>query len=377
MKKKRIYLSPPHLSGKEAQKLEEVLRSNWISTTGPALDEFEAEFCKVTGARHAVALNSGTAAIHLAMILAGVTPGDEVICSTFTFVASANPILYGGAKPIFIDSETATWNLSPDLLVDFLRNRARISRIPKALLLVHLYGQAAEIDRIKHICNEHNILLIEDAAEALGAKYHGRTVGLDGELGVYSFNGNKIITTSGGGMLVTRSEEQAQLARKLASQAKDAAPHYQHSLQGYNYRLSNVLAAIGLSQLKVLDERIAARRAIFDRYRSALKDLAGVSFMPEPQGFFSTRWLTCILVDPKKAGVDREKIRTHLENFQIESRPLWKPMHLQPLFRGYDCVGGQTAERFFEQGLSLPSGSSLTLEEQQRVIELIRQCFSK
>lgn len=372
---KRIYLSPPHLSGEEMKRIQNVLLSNWISSTGPELDAFETEFCRMTGARYVVALNSGTAAIHLAMLLAGVGPGDEVMCSTFTFVASANPILYVGAKPIFIDSELKTWNLSPDLLEEFLKKRAKQSKIPKALVLVHLYGQAAEIDSIKRICNEYNVILIEDAAEALGAKYRGRTVGLDGPYGIFSFNGNKIITTSGGGMLVTSSEEKAVLARKLATQAKDPAPHYQHSMRGYNYRFSNILAAIGVSQLHVLNQRIAARREIFKRYENSLKDLPGVSFMPEPEGFFSTRWLTCLLIDPKKSKINREKIRLHLESLQIESRPLWKPMHLQPLFHSVETVGGKVSEKFFEEGLSLPSGSALTSEEQQQVIDAVRKCF--
>jgi len=373
---KKIYLSPPHLSGEEISRIQDVIQSNWISSAGPELDVFEAEFCRVTGARHAVALGSGTAAIHLSMILAGIRPGDEVLCSTFTFVASANPILYEGARPIFVDSEPSTWNLSPDLLADFLKKRAKKGKIPKALVLVHLYGQAADVDPIRKICAEYGVLLIEDAAEALGAKYRGRTVGLDGRFGIFSFNGNKIITTSGGGMLVTETAEQALLARKLASQAKDAAPHYQHSLRGYNYRLSNVLAAIGIGQLHVLDQRVKARREIFQRYQAALKDLPGVSFMPEPEGFFSTRWLTCLLVDPERSGgTDREKIRKHLETLQIESRPLWKPMHLQPLFSGCEVVGGGLSEKLFEHGLSLPSGSSLGPADQQRVIEAVTSCF--
>ena len=372
---KKIYLSPPHLSGEEIRRIQDVILSNWITTTGPEIETFEAEFCRVTGAKHAVALGSGTAAIHLSMILSGVVAGDEVICSTFTFVASANPILYEGAKPVFIDSDLQTWNMSPDLLGEFLKKRARTRKLPKALILVHLYGQSADIDPIKKLCDEYGVILIEDAAEALGAKYHGRPVGLDGRYGIFSFNGNKIITTSGGGMLVTEDADQAALARKLASQAKDAAPHYQHSLRGFNYRLSNVLAAIGVSQLHVLDQRIKARREIFQRYQDALKDLPGVSFMPEPTGFFSTRWLTCLLIDPKQARIDREKVRKHLESLQIESRPLWKPMHLQPLFSGCEAVGGDVSAELFEKGLSLPSGSSLGRSDQQRIIDGVRSCF--
>lgn len=372
---KKIYLSPPHLSGEEIKRIQDVILSNWITTTGPELEAFETEFCRVTGAKHAIALGSGTAAIHLSMILAGIGLDDEVMCSTFTFVASANPILYQAARPVFIDSEPTTWNLSAALLEEFLKKRARTGKIPKALVLVHLYGQAADVDPIRDLCAEYGVVLIEDAAEALGAKYRGRTVGLDGRFGIFSFNGNKIITTSGGGMLVTESAEEAALARKLASQAKDEAPHYQHSLKGFNYRLSNVLAAIGVSQLHVLDQRIKARREIFQRYRDALKDLPGVSFMPEPEDFLSTRWLTCLLVEPDRAGTDREKIRKHLESLQIESRPLWKPMHLQPLFSECESVGGDFSRKLFEKGLSLPSGSSLGMADQQRVIDAVRQCF--
>jgi pyridoxal phosphate-dependent aminotransferase EpsN len=339
------------------------------------LEAFETEFCRVTGAAHAVALNSGTAGIHLSLLLSGVGPGDEVVCSTFTFVASANPIRYAGAKPVFIDSDRRTWNLDPALLEQFLKKRAKLGRLPKALMLVHLYGQGADVDPIKRLCEEHGVILIEDAAEALGARYKGRTVGLDGKLGIFSFNGNKIITTSGGGMLAVRTEAEAALARKLASQAKDPAPHYQHTLQGYNYRLSNVLAAIGVSQLRVLEARVKARREIFARYRQALGELPGVSFMPEPEGFESTRWLTCLLVDPKASGTDREKIRVKLESQQIESRPLWKPMHLQPLFADCESVGGAVSGELFEKGLSLPSGSALSPADQERVIETVKECF--
>ncbi|MBV9463407.1 MAG: DegT/DnrJ/EryC1/StrS family aminotransferase [Verrucomicrobiae bacterium] len=374
---KRIFLSPPHLSGEELSLLGEVLAGNWITSMGPELDRFEAEFCRALriGEGRAVAVNSGTAAIHLSLILAGVRRDDEVVCSTFTFVGSANPILYQAAKPIFIDSDERTWNLSPALLEEFLEKRAKTGRMPKALVLAHLYGQAADVDPVRASCARHGVLLIEDAAEALGAKYHGRAVGLDGEFGIFSFNGNKIITTSGGGMLVTRSEDQAALARKLSTQAKDPGPHYQHSIPGYNYRFSNVLAAIGLAQLKVLEPRVAARRAIFDRYRRELGDLPGVSFMPEPEGFHSTRWLTCVQIEPAEAGTDREKIRLHLENRGIESRPLWKPMHLQPLFEGCERIGGEVSAKLFEKGLCLPSGSSLTPADQERVIAAVRECF--
>ena len=369
---KRIYLSPPHLSNLEQQYVDDAFATNWIAPLGPHVDAFESEFCAATGARHAVATSSGTAALHMALILAGVDAGDEVLVSTFTFIASANPVIYVGGRPTFIDSEQVSWNMDPNLLEDLLAKRARRDQLPKAVVLVHLFGQSADIDPILTTCQRYGVSLIEDAAEALGAEYKGRMPGILGESGIYSFNGNKIITTSGGGMLVTDSAAQAEQARKLATQARDPAPHYQHSIIGYNYRMSNVLAGIGRGQLAVLPERVNARRRNFAYYMEALSGLPGVGFMPEAPWGRATRWLTVITVDPAKFGANREDIRLALERENIEARPVWKPLHLQPVFAGCEYVGGHVAEQFFVDGLCLPSGSSMTAEDMKRVVDIIR-----
>ena len=369
---KRIYLSPPHLSNLEQQYVDDAFATNWIAPLGPHVDAFESEFCAATGARHAVATSSGTAALHMALILAGVDAGDEVLVSTFTFIASANPVIYVGGRPTFIDSEQVSWNMDPNLLEDLLAKRARRDQLPKAVVLVHLFGQSADIDPILTTCQRYGVSLIKDAAEALGAEYKGRMPGILGESGIYSFNGNKIITTSGGGMLVTDSAAQAEQARKLATQARDPAPHYQHSIIGYNYRMSNVLAGIGRGQLAVLPERVNARRRNFAYYMEALSGLPGVGFMPEAPWGRATRWLTVITVDPAKFGANREDIRLALERENIEARPVWKPLHLQPVFAGCEYVGGHVAEQFFVDGLCLPSGSSMTAEDMKRVVDIIR-----
>lgn len=369
----RIYLSSPHMSGLEQKFVQEAFESNWVAPLGPHIDAFEREFTEVVGTRHAVAVSSGTAALHLALLLAGVGPGDEVLVSTLTFVASVSPIVYLGARPVLIDSERISWNMDPSLLADILSRKAQKGRLPKAVVLVHLYGQSADIDAILEICNQYNIPLIEDAAEALGGGYKGRTPGTFGFMGVYSFNGNKIITTSGGGMLVSHDESLIAHARKLATQARDPAPHYQHSEIGYNYRLSNVLAAIGRGQLRVLEERVQSRRRIFEYYRQALKDLPGIGFMPEACWGRHTRWLTCITVDAGQFGATPEQIRRGLEAENIESRPLWKPMHLQPVFADCEVVGGSVSEELFVQGLCLPSGSNLTESELAQVVRGIRK----
>ncbi len=370
----RLYLSPPHMSGREAPLVQEVFASNWIAPLGPQVDAFEAEFAAAVGAPHALALVSGTAALHLALLLAGVGPGDEVLVSTLTFSASANPVVYLGGRPVFIDSERISWNMDPALLADTLARKARQGRLPKAVVLVHLYGQAADIAPILQACQRYDVPLIEDAAEALGATYQGRSPGVFGQSGIFSFNGNKIITTSSGGMLVSADAALIEHARKLAQQARDPAPHYEHSEIGYNYRLSNVLAAIGRGQLQVLAERVRRRREICEAYRQALGDLPGVAFMPEAPWGRATRWLTVITVDPAQFGATREQIRLALEKENIESRPLWKPMHLQPVFRDCEAVGGAVAEDLFGQGLCLPSGSSMTREDQGRVVAAVRAC---
>lgn len=369
---KRIYLSPPHLSGLEAQFLQEALESGWIAPLGPQVEAFEREFAEVVGAPHALALSSGTAAIHLALILAGVGPGDEVAVSTLTFAASAFPVLYLGARPVFIDSEPTSWNMDPALLAEFLAARAKRGRLPKAVVLVHLYGQSADVDAIKALCQEYGVALVEDAAEVLGSTYRGKSPGTFGLAGIFSFNGNKIITTSGGGMLISHDERLIAYARKLATQAREPVPWYEHWEVGYNYRLSNLLAAVGRAQLRTLEERVQARRAIFERYVRGLSHLPGLSFQPEAPWGRHTRWLSVMLADEEAFGVGPEEIRKALEQQGIETRPVWKPLHLQPVFRGAERVGGGVAEGLFRRGLCLPSGSSLTQEEQNRVIEAIQ-----
>ncbi|OKH53223.1 pyridoxal phosphate-dependent aminotransferase [Calothrix sp. HK-06] len=374
---KPILLSTPHMGNQELEFVKEAFETNWIAPVGPHVDAFEQEFCKITGAGYAAAVSSGTAAIHLALKLLGVESNDEVFCSTLTFAATANPIVYQGAKPVFIDSDTKSWNMNPDLLYETLEYRARIGKLPKAVILVHLYGQSADIEPILKACNQYDVTLIEDAAEALGATYQGQTPGTFGRIGIYSFNGNKIITTSGGGMLVSDEPELVAKARFLATQARDPAPHYQHSEIGYNYRLSNVLAGIGRGQLQVLSERVAARRRNFEVYAAALSKLPGVEFMPEANYGTCNRWLTCLTIDPEAFGADKEQIRLTLAAQQIETRPVWKPLHLQPVFAEYESIGGEVAEDLFARGLCLPSGSNLTSEELDRVIEAIFTVYHK
>lgn len=366
----RIYLSPPDIGEAERRYVAEAFETNWVAPLGPNVDGFEAEFAHYVESKYAAALTSGTAALHLALRLAGVGPGDEVLVSTLTFVASVSPVIYQGATPVFIDSDRETWNLDPNLFESFLASRARENRLPKALVLVHLYGQCADLDPIIELCQRYNIVLIEDAAEALGARYKGKSPGTFGQSGVFSFNGNKIITSSGGGMLVSNDGDLIQHARKLATQARDPAPHYEHTELGYNYRMSNIVAGIGRGQLEQIEEKVARRREIFATYQEALGALPGVSFMPEASYGRHNRWLTCLLVDPKLAGTDRETIRLAMEAANIEARPVWKPMHLQPVFQGFEVIGGAVAEDLFDKGLCLPSGSSLTADEQGRVIEV-------
>jgi pyridoxal phosphate-dependent aminotransferase EpsN len=357
----------------EEQFVADAFATNWIAPLGPHVDAFEHEFAQLVGAGHAAALSSGTAAIHLALQLVGVRPADDVFVSTLTFSASVNPILYLGARPVFVDSETRSWNMDPEILWDALTERARKDRLPRAVILVHLYGQSAAIAPIKEMCDRYGVALVEDAAEALGAQYQGRAPGTFGAAGIYSFNGNKIITTSGGGMLVSNDGDLISRARKLATQARDPAPHYQHSEIGYNYRMSNVLAAIGRGQLRVLQDRVEARRWNFDFYRRHLGDLPGIAFMPEASWGRCTRWLTCLTIDADQFGMDRERMRLALEHLDIEARPVWKPMHLQPVFAGYEALGGAVSEELFRNGLCLPSGSNLTSSDLMRVVEGVRQ----
>lgn len=373
---KPILLSTPHIGSQELAFVKQAFDTNWIAPVGPHVDAFEQEFCQITGAGYAAAVSSGTAALHLALQLVGVGSGDEVFCSTLTFAATANPIIYLGAKPVFIDSDRISWNMNPELLQEALQKRAYFGKLPKAVILVHLYGQSADIEPILQVCDQYNIPLIEDAAEALGATYKGLCPGTFGRIGIYSFNGNKIITTSGGGMLVSDDDQLVMKAKFLATQARDPAPHYQHSEIGYNYRLSNVLAGIGRGQLQVLNERVAARRRNFEIYQSALGDLPGIEFMPEANFGHSTRWLTALTVATEAFGADREYIRLQLAKEQIEARPVWKPLHLQPVFSECECIGGEVGEDLFMRGLCLPSGSNLTDEDLERVISVITAIYS-
>jgi dTDP-4-amino-4,6-dideoxygalactose transaminase len=368
---KPILLSTPHMGDREYQFVTEAFETNWIAPIGPHVDGFEQEFCKTVGAGHAAAVSSGTAALHLALKLVGVGVGDEVFCSSLTFSASANPIAYLGAKPVFIDSDRLSWNMDPHLLEAALAQKAKLGKLPKAVILVHLYGQSADIDPILKACNHYGVAMIEDAAEALGATYKGRSPGTFGKIGIFSFNGNKIITTSGGGMLVSNDAALTTKARFWATQSRDPAPHYQHSEIGYNYRLSNVLAGIGRGQLLVLKDRVAARRRNCEVYEQALGHIPGIEFMPEAPWGNATRWLTCLTIDPVAFGADREQVRLALADAQIEARPVWKPLHLQPVFSEYECFGGEVSEDLFDRGLCLPSGSNLTDEDLNRVIQTI------
>jgi dTDP-4-amino-4,6-dideoxygalactose transaminase len=367
----RLYLSPPEIGARERELVADAFDSNWIAPLGPHVDAFERELANRVEVSHAAAVSSGTAALHLALILLGVETGDRVFCSSFTFCASANPIIYQGAQPVFIESEAASWNLDPALLAGELRQSAKNGTLPRAVIVVDLYGQSADHDAIRAACDEYDVPIIEDAAEALGATYKGKSTGGFGKLGVFSFNGNKIITSSGGGMLVAHDAALAERARFLATQARDTAAHYQHSTIGFNYRLSNVCAAIGRAQLEDLDRRVERRRAVFAHYVRLLGELPGVSFMPEASYGRSSRWLTCVLFDPARFGATRDDVRLALAAEDIESRPLWKPLHLQPVFAECRYVGSGLSEQLFERGLCLPSGSSISNEEVERVARVV------
>ncbi|MEZ5333390.1 MAG: aminotransferase class I/II-fold pyridoxal phosphate-dependent enzyme [Thermoanaerobaculia bacterium] len=368
----RVYLSPPHLGERELELVVEAFASNWIAPLGPQVDAFERELGRIVGVPHVAALSSGTAALHLALRLLGVGRGDRVLCSDLTFAASAFAIRYQGAEPVFIDADAGSWQMDPRLLAEELAESSRHDALPKAAIVVDLYGQCADWDEIESICADYGVPLIEDAAEALGATYRDRPAGCFGRFGVLSFNGNKIVTTSGGGALVSADGEAIQEARRLASQAREPLPHYEHTTIGFNYRLSNLLAAVGRGQLTVLAERVAARRRNFELYSRDLSDLPGVDFMPEATTGRSNRWLTCLTIDPSRFGADREEVRTALEGHDIEARPVWKPMHLQPVFEGCSVRGGAVSERLFDRGLCLPSGSSLRDEDRERVVEIVR-----
>lgn len=375
----RVWLSSPHLGEDELAFVDEAFKSNWIAPLGPNVDGFERELAAHVGVGHAAAVSSGTAALHLGLILLGVQPGDTVFCSSLTFVGSCNPILYCGAQPVFIDAEPASWNMSPIALERAFDAARRAGRLPRCVILVNLYGQSADMDALLPICERYSVPVLEDAAESLGAYYRGRSSGTFGRIGVYSFNGNKIITTSGGGMLVADDADLVARARRLSTQARDPAPHYEHSEVGFNYRMSNVLAGIGRGQLRVLPQRVGQRRRVFERYRQALADLPDVQWMPEPEGFQSTRWLSCFTMSGAHAATRCRAVIRHLERHSIEARPVWKPMHLQPLFANAPYfshgVGNDVSSRLFRRGLCLPSGSNTSEEQQDRVITHLRRAL--
>lgn len=376
--KPRVYLSSPHMSGHEQKYIQEAFEQNWIAPLGPNVNAFEETLANYCGVKHAAALSSGTAALHLALIILGVKSGDEVLVSTFTFSASVNPIVYQGACPVFIDSETDTWNMDPVLLEKALKDRAAKNTLHKvkAIVVVHLYGMPAKMDEIMEVANRYDIPVIEDAAEALGSKYKDKPLGSFGKMGILSFNGNKIITTSGGGALLSNDEDVIVKSRFLATQARDNAPHYQHSQIGYNYRLSNVLAGIGRGQMEVIDERVGKRIENYDFYKSNLKSIEAISFPVLPDvDFFSNRWLTTFLIDSNKSKVTYSQLQEALEKQNIESRPLWKPMHLQPIFEAYKSVLNGTSEKLFASGICIPSGSNMSDDQRLQVVEIIKQCF--
>jgi dTDP-4-amino-4,6-dideoxygalactose transaminase len=373
----KIWLSSPHMGEMELEYVKEAFATNWIAPLGPHVDAFEKDLeLFLKNDSHVAALSSGTAAIHLALIILGIKAGDEVICQSMTFSASANPIVYQGATPVFIDSDESTWNMSPEFLEIAISERIKSGKKPKAIIVVHLYGMPAQMDKIEQIARSYNIPLIEDAAEALGSTYNGRPLGTFGDISILSFNGNKIITTSGGGALVSRDEEHIKKARYLATQALDPAPHYQHSQIGYNYRMSNVCAGIGRGQMKVLPERVKQRRNNFLFYKDAFAGIPEIRVFEEPgSDYYSNHWLTTILVDG--TSVSREDIRLRLVSENIDSRPIWKPMHLQPVFANSPYYGNGTSDAIFKNGLCLPSGSNLTEEDLNRVVTNIQEIFKK
>jgi len=377
----RIYLSPPHMTGREMDYIRDVFESNWIAPLGPHVDAFEHEAASYIGVSSALALSSGTAAIHLGLKLLGVDTGDTVFCSSLTFSASVNPVIYVGATPVFIDSDPETWNMCPKALELAFEDARKTDKLPKAVIVVDLYGQSADYDSILEICESYSVPILEDAAEALGATYKGRKCGSLGKLNVFSFNGNKIIATSGGGMLLSDDEEMLAKARFWATQARDPAPHYQHSEIGYNYRLSNILAAVGRPQLEEIEVRVQKRREIFHRYKRSLGDIPGVNFMPEAPYGRANCWLTVMTIDPEINGLKPMDIISVLEKHNIESRPVWKPMHLQPIFEKYPFFTAEKDKPFgeiaFEIGLCLPSGASLTEKDQQLIMQIIKDTLVK
>jgi len=372
--KEKIWLSPPHISDNEKKYVDEAFLQNWIAPAGPHIDRFEKEISNISNNYNVAALSSGTAAIHLALILLGVKQDDIVICSSFTFSASVNPIVYQRAKPVFVDSETETWNMDPTLLEKAIIDCIERGKKPKALILVHLYGFPAKLNEILKISEKYDIPIIEDAAEALGAKYNGQPLGTFGEIGIFSFNGNKIITTSSGGAIISKNKNYIEKAKFLSTQARNNFPHYEHSEIGYNYRMSNVCAAIGIGQIEVLKSRVKKRREIHSFYREELSSIPFISFVDDIQYFYSNRWLTTILIS-NNSEIKREDIRLELLKNNIESRPLWKPMHIQPVFNSYDSFNNGVSEDLFNRGLCLPSGSNMDDKDLYRVVEVIKGLY--
>jgi len=378
MNPSKIWLSSPHMGENEYKYVTQAFETNWIAPIGPHLNAFEEQIKNYIQIEHVAALSSGTAAIHLALLLLGIQAGDEVICSSFTFAASANPITYEKAIPVFVDSESTTWNMCPDLLGECIEDRIANGKMPKAIIVVHLYGMPAQMDRIMAIANKYEIPVIEDAAEALGSTLNGKKMGSYGEFGIISFNGNKIITTSGGGALASNDPKMIEKAKFLATQARDPFPHYEHTHIGYNYRMSNVVAGIGRGQMEVIDLRVSQRRANFEFYKNTLGKIKGIQLLEEPQGFHSNRWLTCVTFDLSLFGTGiHDKVRTELDKLNIETRPLWKPMHLQPVFADCPAYTNGVSETLFNQGLCLPSGSNLTQIDLERVVEAISNVLTK
>ena len=374
----KIWLSSPHMGGNEQAFVKEAFDTNWVAPLGPNVNGFEQDLTLFHGGKtHVAALSSGTAGLHLGLVLLGVQAGDEVICQSMTFSASANPIAYVGAIPVFVDSEEETWNMSPTLLEEAIKDRIANGKKPKAIIPVHLYGMPAKMNEIMAVANRYDIPVLEDAAEALGSSINGEMCGTFGKIGVLSFNGNKIITTSGGGALISDDESIVKEARFLSTQARDEAPHYQHSKIGYNYRISNLCAGVGRGQMEVLAKRIEQRRAVYQQYVDRYSEVKGISFVAEPTGYFSNRWLSTIMIDPAQAGFTREDLRLALEKDNIESRPLWKPMHMQPVFSKYPYYGSGVSEQLFENGLCLPSGSNLTQDDLNRVYAIMDTFMKK
>jgi len=378
MSEERIWLSSPHMGGEEKEYVNKAFDTNWIAPLGPNVNGFEEDLQNYSGVSHAAALTSGTAAIHLALIILGIERGDDVLVSTFTFSGSINPIVYQGATPVMVESEPETWNISPHYLEEAILDRKnKTGKIPKVLILVHLYGMPAKLDELLAVCDKYGVAVIEDAAEALGSTYKGKKLGAFGDLSVYSFNGNKIITTSGGGALLSNNQQWVEKARFLATQARDKAIHYEHSEVGYNYRMSNIVAGIGRGQMKVLDSWVEKRRNVNSFYREIFEEIEGIDFLTEPEeGFFSNYWLTTIYFT-NEAKVSRDVLQTALANENIESRPLWKPMHKQPIFEAYPYYGDGLSERLFQNGLCLPSGSNLSSDQLKRIKSVILSTFNK